>query len=131
MKLLGHEDSSGVCSFVQSHPYFFTIVRAFSFQVILAVKMRYFKRVKLKKYFNHSHFRTKTSPRSRLKAHKVFTKILTISTNTSFYTLQYSKYVSLAQNPTKTCVYTQFSTIIGRLHLCTIKTQSLWRHVNA
>ena len=36
MKLLGHEDSSGVCSFVQSHPYFFTIVRAFSFQLKLA-----------------------------------------------------------------------------------------------
>ena len=36
LKLLGHEDSSGVCSFVQSHPYFFTIVRAFSFQLKLA-----------------------------------------------------------------------------------------------
>ena len=36
MKLFWHTDSSGVCSFVQIHPYFFTIVSASIFLLALA-----------------------------------------------------------------------------------------------
>ena len=36
LKPFGHKDSSGVCSFVQIHPYFFTIVSASIFLLTLA-----------------------------------------------------------------------------------------------
>ena len=66
------------------------------FQVKLTVRIKYFC-VKLKKYFNHSHFKTNTALRIKFHANYVFTKILiSVYNNAQIHsnvTVQYLKII--------------------------------------
>ena len=58
---------------------------------------------KLKKYFNHSHFKTNTALRIKFHAHYIFTKILIF-----IYNNAYKKYPFCIESM-KTCVHTSVS----------------------
>ena len=68
---------------------------------------------KSKKYFNHSHFKTKTALGIKLHAYYIFIKILIFIYNNaqihSNVTVQYLKSIPFVQKACKTCVHTSVS----------------------